>query len=244
MQSTGQAAALEPVLTVSQLQKTYNNITVVDVPNLQIYAGEITGIVGNNGAGKTTLFRLLLDLVRPTAGEVFSKQQAIAGQDGWKKYTAAYIDEGFLIDYLTPEEYFYFCGQLHGLSRAAVDELLLPFADFFDAAILGKKKYIRDFSKGNQFKIGIAAALLSTPTVLILDEPFANLDPSSQLRLAAILQNLGKLQPMAIVISSHDLNHISKVCHRILLMQAGKIINDIAGGETAYTQLMDYFKVS
>jgi ABC-2 type transport system ATP-binding protein len=233
-----------PLITVEQLKKSYNGITVVDIPALQISAGEITGLAGNNGAGKTTLFRLLLDLVRADEGQVCLKGQPIANNEHWKQYTAAYIDEGFLIDYLTPEEYFYFCGQLHQLTPAVVDELLLPLADFFDNAILGKRKYIRDFSKGNQFKIGIAAALLRKPELLILDEPFANLDPSSQLRLAAILKQLNEQRQMAILISSHDLNHISKVCNRILLMEAGKIVNDIAGGEAAYAQLMDYFKVS
>jgi ABC-2 type transport system ATP-binding protein len=218
-------------------------VIAVDVEELEIHAGEVIGLVGNNGAGKTTFFRLLLDLIRANKGEILSKGIPVTTTEEWKSYTAAYIDEGFLIDYLTPEEYFYFVGKLNQLSKADVDDFLQSYRVFFDEAVLGKGKYIRDFSKGNQFKIGIVAALLTNPELLILDEPFANLDPTTQLRLVDMIKEMAAHKQMCVVVSSHDINHVSEVSSRVLLMEKGKIIKDIAGGEAAYDEMVDYFKV-
>lgn len=231
------------MLTIKNLKKSYKGINAVDIDYLEIYAGEVIGLVGNNGAGKTTFFRLVLDLIRSNDGEVFSKDNAVTATEDWKSYTSAYIDEGFLIDYLTPEEYFYFVGKLNQLSKADVNDFLHTYLSFFDDAILNKGKYIRDFSKGNQFKIGIIAALLSNPELLILDEPFANLDPTTQLRLVTMIKALANQKQMCVIVSSHDINQVSEVSSRILLMEKGKIIKDIAGGETAYDELVEYFKV-
>lgn len=231
------------MLSITDIIKSYNGNTVVNIPELDIAQGEIIGLVGNNGAGKTTLFRLLLDLIRADKGQVLSREKNVAASEDWKKYTAAYLDEGFLINYLTPEEYFYFVGKLHQLSKADVDEFLQHFAAFFDGNILNSGKYIRDLSKGNQFKVGIAACLLQKPEVLILDEPFANLDPSSQMRLIRMLKELPSQQKVTVLISSHDLNHVTDVCNRILLMEKGRIIKDIDTTADTLQELEMYFEV-
>ena len=231
------------MISIKNLQKSYKGIIAVNIEMLEIHAGEVIGLVGNNGAGKTTFFRLLLDLIRADSGEILSKGKRVTVTEEWKGYTAAYIDEGFLIDYLTPEEYFYFIGKLNQLSKADVDDFLQSYQVFFDDAILKKGKYIRDFSKGNQFKIGIIAALLTKPELLILDEPFANLDPTTQLRLVDMIKKMAADSSMCIIVSSHDINHVSEVSSRILLMEKGKIIKDIAGGEAAYDEMVNYFKV-
>lgn len=231
------------MISIKNLQKSYKGIVAVNIETLEIHAGEVIGLVGNNGAGKTTFFRLLLDLIRADSGEILSKGKRVTVTEEWKGYTAAYIDDGFLIDYLTPEEYFYFVGKLNQLSKADVDDFLQSYQVFFDDAILKKGKYIRDFSKGNQFKIGIIAALLTKPALLILDEPFANLDPTTQLRLVDMIKKMAADSSMCIIVSSHDINHVSEVSSRILLMEKGKIIKDIAGGEAAYYEMVDYFKV-
>lgn len=231
------------MITIKDILKAYNGNIVVDVPSLELNGGELIGLVGNNGAGKTTLFRLLLDLVRANKGAILSKDQNVATSEHWKKYTAAYLDEGFLIHYLTPEEYFYFIGKLHQLSKADVDEFLQGFEAFFDGSILKSGKFIRDLSKGNQFKVGIAACLLQKPEVLVLDEPFANLDPSSQARLVRMLKELSTHHKVTVLVSSHDLNHITDVCHRILLMEKGRIIKDIDTTADTLQELEQYFKV-
>lgn len=231
------------MIEIKNLKKVYNRVTVVNVPHIEIKKGESVGLVGNNGAGKTTLFRMMLDLIRPETGEVLSKGELVAGGETWKNYTASYLDEGFLIDYLTPEEYFYFIGGLHQQSHAHVDDFLAGMADFFNGEILKKGKYIRDLSKGNQCKVGVVSCLLQSPELLMLDEPFANIDPSTQFRLKSILKDLNKNKGVTTLVSSHDLNHITDVCERILLMEKGVIIKDIATSSSTLGELEAYFGV-
>jgi ABC-2 type transport system ATP-binding protein len=231
------------MIEIKNLKKVYNGVTVVNVPHIEIKKGESVGLVGNNGAGKTTLFRMILDLIRPEAGEVVSNGELVAGGENWKSYTASYLDEGFLIDYLTPEEYFYFIGGLHQQSHAHVDDFLAGMADFFNGEILKKGKYIRDLSKGNQCKVGVVSCLLQNPELLMLDEPFANIDPSTQFRLKNILKDLNKNKGVTTLVSSHDLNHITDVCERILLMEKGVIIKDIATSSSTLSELEAYFGV-
>ncbi|MBE9598845.1 ABC transporter ATP-binding protein [Pedobacter sp. MC2016-24] len=229
------------ILEVQNLTKVYGEKTVVNIPNLKIRAGETIGLVGNNGAGKTTFFRMLLDLIRPSAGAILSKGENVMESDVWKNYTASYLDEGFLIDYLTPEEYFVFIGSLHDRSTAQVEEYLIQYEEFFNSEILNRGKYIRDFSKGNQNKIGIAAALMQNPELLVLDEPFANLDPTTQIRLKTLIKSLKGTSKMTTLISSHDLNHVTDVCDRIILLEKGIIIKDFLKDENTLKELEAYF---
>lgn len=231
------------MIKIADLKKNYNGVTVVDIPELNISNGETIGLIGNNGAGKTTLFRMMLDLIRPDKGHVLSKEQDVSATGGWKNYTASYLDEGFLIDYLTPEEYFYFIGSLHELNKAEVDEQLSHYTEFFNGEILAKGKYIRDLSKGNQSKVGVVACLLQRPEILMLDEPFANIDPSTQIRLKNLVRELNSKRPTTTIISSHDLAHVTDVCNRILLMEKGRIIKDIATNENTLKELEAYFSV-
>jgi len=231
------------MIEIKDLKKVYNNILVVNVPALSIRKGESIGLVGNNGAGKTTLFRMMLDLIRPEQGEVLSNGEDVAAHENWKNYTASYLDEGFLIDYLTPEEYFYFIGGLYKQTRAHVDDFLAGLSDFFNGEILKKGKYIRDLSKGNQTKVGIASCLLQQPELLMLDEPFANIDPTTQFRLKNMLKEVNKKQGVTTLVSSHDLNHVTDVCDRILLMEKGRIIKDLATSSSTLAELEDYFAI-
>jgi ABC-2 type transport system ATP-binding protein len=231
------------MITINNIGKAYSGKAVVDIPYLQVNEGEMIGLVGNNGAGKTTLFRLLLDLIKANQGEILSKDQNVATTENWKRYTAAYLDEGFLIDYLTPEEYFYFIGKLNNRSKADVDEFLKSYEIFFDGSVLKSGKYIRELSQGNQFKVGIAACLLQNPEVLVLDEPFANLDPTTQMRLIKMLREMQAQRRMTIFISSHDLNHVTDVSSRILLMEKGKIIKDLHTTPDTLKELETYFQV-
>ncbi|ACU02408.1 ABC transporter ATP-binding protein [Pedobacter heparinus] len=229
------------ILEIKDLKKVYDGTTVVNITHLQIGQGETIGLVGNNGAGKTTLFRMILDLIRPTAGSVLSKGENVMQSDAWKNYTASFLDEGFLIDYLTPEEYFVFIGSLHNLTAAHVYEYLQRYEEFFNGEILNKGKYIRDFSKGNQNKVGIAAALMQNPELLVLDEPFANLDPTTQIRLKTLIKSLKQQHQISTLISSHDLNHVTDVCDRIILLEKGLVIKDFNKDENTLKALEAYF---
>jgi len=229
------------ILEIKNLKKVYGDKTVVNIEALHIAEGETVGLVGNNGAGKTTFFRMLLDLIRPSEGSILSKGENVMQTDSWKDYTASFLDEGFLIDYLTPEEYFIFIGSLHNLSQADVSSYLSRYTEFFNGEILNSGKYIRDFSKGNQNKVGIAAALMQNPEILVLDEPFANLDPTTQIRLKTILKGLKSEKQLTTFISSHDLNHVTDVCDRIILLEKGLVIKDFIKDENSLKELEEYF---
>jgi len=233
----------EIMIQAENLQKQYSGVTVLDIPEIQIGQGEMFGLVGNNGAGKTTFFRCLLDLIRPSAGVVKSKGEPVQGSEQWKSYTGAYLDEGFLIDYLSPEEYFDLLGKMHRMSKDDIADFIAGMSDFFNDEIIGKKKYIRDFSKGNQKKIGIAAALLGNPELLILDEPFTNLDPSSQIRLRKLLAELNEQRGVTMLISSHDLMHVTEVCSRIVALQKGIAVHDLQTNENTLKELEAFFSV-
>lgn len=230
------------MISISNLKKEYNGVSVVDIQSLQISKGDNFGLVGNNGAGKTTLFRMLLDLVRPTTGEVLLNNKNVHDNYEWKRYVGSFLDESFLISYLTPDEYFSFVGELHGYGAEDLKIFLGSLEEFLNGEIIGKKKYIRDLSKGNIKKVGIVAALLGQPEIVVLDEPFENLDPTSQIRLKEIIIKEYKSRNTTFLISSHDLNHVTEICNRIVLMEKGKIIKDMKGGQQALIELETYFK--
>jgi len=231
------------MIHATDLQKAYNGVTVLNIPTIRIPQGESFGLVGNNGAGKTTFFRLILDLIEATTGDVEIDSQKVMRNDAWKSITGSFLDEGFLIDFLTPEEYFGFVAKLHDKSEGDLMLFLESMKDFFNDEILVSKKLIRDFSKGNQKKIGIAAALIGDPKILILDEPFTALDPSSQIRLKRFLVELQTRFNMTMLISSHDLNHITEVCKRIVVLEKGKIVKDLNTDSDTLKELEAYFAV-
>jgi len=229
------------MITSTHISKTYGNTQVLNIEDLKIPKGQSFGLVGNNGAGKTTFFNMLLDLIRPTTGEITNHDIAVSKSEEWKTFTGSFIDESFLIGYLTPEEYFYFIGDLRGMNTADVDAFLQPFEEIFNEEILGKKKFLRDLSKGNQKKAGIVAALMGNPQVIVLDEPFANLDPTTQIRLKKMLKSLTEDREVTVLISSHDLSHVTEVCERIVVLEKGNVVKDINTSEETLTELESYF---
>ena len=231
------------MIQATQLSKKYSGNTVLNIELLEIPKGQNFGLVGNNGAGKTTFFNLLLDLIKPTTGSVINNNIQVNKSEDWKPFTGSFIDESFLIDFLTPEEYFYFIGELRGLNKADVDVFLTQFEEIFNDEILGGKKYLRDLSKGNQKKAGIVAALIGNPEVIVLDEPFANLDPTTQIRLKKLLKEITKNSKATVLVSSHDLGHVTEVCERIVVLDKGEVVKDIKTSEETLKELESYFSV-
>lgn len=229
------------MITLQNLTKSYEDTTVLSIDQLEIPKGQCFGLVGNNGAGKTTLFSLLLDLIKTSTGEIVSNGIEVAKSEDWKSFTSAFIDDSFLIGYLTPEEYFYFVGELRGINKEAVDSFLETYKDFFNDEILDQKKYLRDFSKGNQKKVGLIATFLGSPNVIILDEPFANLDPTTQIRLKQLIKKETESREITLLISSHDLNHVTDVCNRIVLLERGSVIMDKETTSKTLRELEAYF---
>lgn len=254
-------------IQLTGLKKIFGEKTAVDIPSLEIDKGEVIGLVGNNGAGKTTLFRLLLDLQKADEGQVLlgfdeeetkqtvSTEPLTPSQDStnltwispsetetWKALTGAYIDSGFLIDFLTPEEYFDFIAKVNHLPTEQLQSFLNSMTQLMDGEILGQKKLIRDFSAGNQQKIGIIAAMIAHPQLLILDEPFNFLDPSSQNLLKKIILDYHKQTNATILVSSHNLQHTIEISTRVILLEKGKIIKDLPNeNQKAEADLEAYF---
>ena len=232
------------MIHTKDISKSYSGTQVLKIDELNIPKGQSFGLVGNNGAGKTTYFSLLLDLINPSTGTITSNDIVVSKSEAWKPFTSAFIDETFLIGYLTPEEYFYFIGDLRGQNKADVDALTSKFEDFFNGEIIGKKKYLRDLSKGNQKKAGIVGALIGNPEVIILDEPFANLDPTTQIRLKQILKDLAEKQGVTVLVSSHDLMHVTDVCERIVVLEKGEVVKDLETNPTTLKELEAHFAKS
>ncbi len=233
------------MIQINNLQKKFGAKTAVNIDNYIINQGDMLGLVGNNGAGKTTLFRLILDLLQADRGNVTINDIDVCKSEDWKNFTGAFIDDGFLIDYLTPEEYFHFIGKMYGLKKEEVDERIAPFERFMNGEVMGQKKFIRNFSAGNKQKIGIISAMLHHPQLLILDEPFNFLDPSSQSIIKQLLKKYNEEHRATVIISSHNLNHTVDVCPRIALLEHGVIIRDIQNeNNSAEKELEAYFNVS
>ena len=231
------------MITINNLKKAFGQTIASDIPSFQVNDGDILGLVGNNGAGKTTLFRMLLDLLKPDEGTVMLDDFNPAESEEWKASTGAYIDEGFLIDFLTPEEYFAFIGKITDMPQDAVDERLKDFERLAAGEIFGQKKLIRNLSAGNKQKVGIISALFNRPKLLILDEPFNFLDPSSQNVLKHVLTEYNRETGATILISSHNLQHTVDISTRIALLEKGKIIRDLPNTDgSSRSELEDYFE--
>ena len=232
------------MIIIDKLKKNFGEKIAVDIEHYEINQGDMLGLVGNNGAGKTTLFRIMLDLLKADDGKVIINDIDVSQSEDWKSITGAFIDDGFLIDYLTPEEYFYFIGKMYGLKKEEVDERLIPFERFMSGEVIAHKKLIRNYSAGNKQKIGIISAMLHYPQLLILDEPFNFLDPSSQSIIKHLLKKYNEEHQATVIISSHNLNHTVDVCPRIALLEHGVIIRDIINEDnSAEKELEDYFNV-
>lgn len=229
-------------ISIQQLVKKYNSTIVLDIPSLEINSGELTGIVGNNGAGKTTLLRLITDLIEPGTGEIKIDNHPVRKSKEWKKHTGSFLDEGFLIGFLTPEEYFEFNGHTYGLSAEAVAQRLPEYDSFMKGEVINTKKYIRQLSTGNKQKTGIIASMLVNPSLLVLDEPFNFLDPTSQIIMKNLLRKKNKETGATMLISSHNINHVADICTRIILLEKGRIIKDVpTNDKQKVEEIQDYF---
>ncbi len=232
-------------IKIQNLVKQYGKNTVLDIPELTIGSGELVGLVGNNGAGKTTLMRLILDLIEATEGYVETDGKRVNEDATWKEFTGSFIDGRFLIDFYTPEEYFGFIARVYGIEKDTLDSRLEHYQALMHDEILGTKKYLRQFSEGNRQKTGIIGAMIVNPKVLILDEPFNYLDPSSQITVAKLIRQMNEQLGTTVIISSHNLSFVSEISSRILLLEKGHIIKDLPNHDGSATkELEEYFNMA
>ena len=227
------------MIKVKNLQKSFSGILALDIQNLEISPGECVGIIGNNGAGKTTLFKSILDLLKPDSGYVSIEDMPVNVSADWQNHLNAFIDESFLIEFLKPKEYLEFILKMKK-STGNVEELLANYADFSNQDIDQNKKYIRDLSTGTKVRIGVLSLLAGDPKYLIMDEPFAHLDPTSQAKLRKLIRSQ-KGAGRCVIVSSHNLQNIAESCDRVILIEAGKIRYDVTVNDENIQKLNDYF---
>ena len=231
------------MITIKNLKKLFGETLACNIPELTINKGEIIGLVGNNGAGKTTLFRLILDLLEADDGSVELKGVKVNDSEEWKHFTSAFIDNGFLIDFLTPEEYFTFINRVSGIKDCNIDDIAQKFEHFTGGEVFGRKILIRNLSAGNKQKVGIISTLITSPEILILDEPFNFLDPTSQNLLKKMIESYNRETGATVIISSHNLTHTVDISTRILLMEHGELKRDIVNiDQESIKELNEYFQ--
>jgi ABC-2 type transport system ATP-binding protein len=230
------------MITIRNLKKSFGETIACDIPSFTVNDGDVLGLVGNNGAGKTTLFRMMLDLVKADEGSIEIDGIDPSRDERWKSSTGAFLDDSFLIDYLTPEEYFSFLGKLAGIEQDVIDERLSGYQKFAGEGIFGANKLIRNLSAGNKQKVGIMSVLVRQPRLVILDEPFNFLDPSSQNHLKTIISDYNRQTGATILISSHNLQHTIDISTRITLLEDGTVIKDLINqAGSAEDELNSYF---
>lgn len=226
---------------LNRIVKKFGDKKALDIPAWLLEDGEVVGLVGSNGAGKTTFLRTMLDLLQPDHGEVRMDGRSVQRDASWRARTGSFLDRSFLIEYLTIPEYLEFVGSTFGLGKDEMSRWLEPFEDFLPLSRIDRSRLIRDLSTGNAKKVGILAALFVHPEFVVLDEPFANLDPPSQIRLKDILRNMAADPGRSMLISSHDLGHVTEVCGRITLLQSGEIQRDVETNERTLDELNAWF---
>lgn len=232
---------MDSFIEIIGLKKEFNSVEELYIDEIIICKKEIVGIVGNNGSGKSTLLNLISDLLKPDDGAVLINSKNAANDSSWKSFTSSYLSSGFIFDYLFPEEYFSLVGNLNHIKHHDIVKTLEDFSTFFNNEILNQKKLIRDMSDGNKQKIGIAAALLGKPKLLLLDEPFNYLDPASQIELKKILINYNSKFSTTVVFSSNQVEHVYEICEHIILLESGRKIIDSAKTGESIKEISKYF---
>ncbi|SFR92580.1 ABC-2 type transport system ATP-binding protein [Microbacterium sp. cf046] len=210
-------------LELRGLTKRFGGAVAVDDLTLAVPHGSFYGLVGPNGAGKTTTLSMATGLLRPDAGVAL-----VHGIDVWrqpleaKRLIGNLADEVDLYDRLTGEQLITFSGQLFGLDRATLRERvadLLRLLDLEGAA----GRLVADYSAGMTKKIALAAALVHSPRLLVLDEPFESVDPVSAANIRDILDGFAKAGG-TVVVSSHSMDLVERMCDHVAIVAAGRVL--------------------
>lgn len=210
------------------LVRVYGEERAVDGVDLQVNVGEIHAIVGLNGAGKTTLMRMLLGMVRPTAGTARIDGHVTAdGSDVWKR-VGCLVETPFAYPELTVRENLWAAALLHGVERARIDAEVARAIEEFELGHWADRRS-RVLSLGNKQRLGLASALVHHPSILVLDEPANALDPAGVVFIRDLMRTSAE-QGTAVLVSSHHLDQLARVAYRISLLHRGRIIGTLDPG--------------
>ena len=229
------------MLQLKQVKKVFNKTVAVDNLDLSIPTGSIFGLLGPNGAGKTTTIRMIMNIIQPDEGEILYNGNHLERSDLLK---VGYLpEERGLYQKMKLKETVVYLARLKGLSLAEANQCVDEYLRRFDLSGYSHRR-IQELSKGNQQKVQFIVSVIHKPELLILDEPFAGLDPVNQLLLKEIIAEL-QGRGATVIFSTHQMEQVEKLCDRICLINKGKpILNgDLRQIKKEYGQpmlLIDY----
>jgi ABC-2 type transport system ATP-binding protein len=207
-------------LVVSNIQKQYNGQKAVDGISFELHPGEIVGFLGPNGAGKSTSLKMIAGILMPDAGKITINNQLVQMDAIASKKLIGYLPESNpLYKDLYVKEYLQFLGNIHQVNQ--LSNRIKEVIDFLQLGLMQHKK-IGELSKGYQQRLGIAAAIIHQPALLLLDEPTSGLDPNQLIEIREVIQLLSKRS--MILFSSHILQEVTAVCNRVLVMHQGILV--------------------
>ncbi|MCS7145261.1 MAG: ABC transporter ATP-binding protein [Nitrososphaerota archaeon] len=208
------------LIEVAGLWKSFNGEPAVRGLNLAVGEGEIHGLLGLNGAGKTTTIKCVVGLLRPDRGEIRVAGRSVFTDSSFKDFLGYLPENPSLPEYLTAEEFLVFSSRLKGLRDGEVGRRVSEAVELF-----GLRRYldrlIFELSKGVRQRIAFAAAIVNTPQILILDEPFNGLDPEAQ-SVAKFLMRETAERGGAVLVSTHLLDSIERVCDSATIIHTGR----------------------
>lgn len=207
-------------IEVKNISKVYATQKAVDDVSFNIESGEVVGFLGPNGAGKSTTMKILTGYIPATSGEAFVNGKSIKTEKLNLQKQIGYLPEHnplYLEMYV--REYLQFCGRLHKMAKDRIEEVI----DLTGLTAEAHKK-IEQLSKGYRQRVGLAAALLHDPEVLILDEPTTGLDPNQLVEIRALIKEVGKTK--TVLLSTHIMQEVEAVCDRVLIIHHGKLVAD------------------
>ncbi|HQE91972.1 MAG TPA: ATP-binding cassette domain-containing protein [Anaerolineae bacterium] len=203
---------------VSHVSKSFGNVKAVQDVSFEVYPGEVFGLLGPNGAGKTTTIRMILDIFRPDGGEVTIFDGKLTEE---KKNRIGYMpEERGLYKDLKLEPTLIFLATLKGLDEATARARLGSWLERFDLQDYRQQK-VQNLSKGMQQKAQLIATLLHDPDLLVVDEPFAGLDPLNTRLVKDIIEEL-RQQGKTVIMSAHQMHQVEALCNRIVLIDHGR----------------------
>ncbi|MBN8553599.1 MAG: ABC transporter ATP-binding protein [Caulobacterales bacterium] len=219
---------MSAILTTSSLTKTYGPVRALDGLTLEVPKGGVYGVLGPNGAGKSTLFRIWLGLIQPTSGDA----SVLGGAPGTPRRIGSMIETPRFPPFLTARGVLEWLSLASGLKGEATEiDALLERVGLTEAA--GRK--VRGFSVGMHQRLGVAAALLGNPSMVILDEPTSGMDPNGINEMRALIRSLADRDGVSVVLASHQLAEVQKICDRVAILNRGALaaegsVTDLIGG--------------